>query len=1175
MGKRTLIGILVVFFAVCSSVFGAYGGGSGIEGAPYLIYDANQLNAIGANSLDWNKHFKLMADIDLIGYNGTSFNIIGTEMKPFRGIFDGNGYKIENFTYTETSSDFVGLFRYIDGAQIRNVGIVDPNILCVGNEHTGNVGALVGRMETGTIDGCYVQGGTVRGTRWFIGGLVGWMWSGSITNCCSFGTQVIGGYNVGGVIGNHGKWYDDPPVASLTNCVSTAYVGGDGWGFGGIVGFISDNGIITDCFSASIVGGFLGGTIVGGLIGSNHGIVSDCQSISICDSENGGRVSGFAGSNIGTIFNCASGGSVLSGWVWVGGLVGENLGLIDRSWSTCDVTGNHRVGGLVGEIYSGSVTECYATGDVSDSGVVGCCSSEATGGLVGTNFGGLISNCYATGNVYGSKRSGGLVGWNTDDISNCYSVGTVSGITENGGLVGANIGGSISNSFWDTQTSEQATSAGGTGKTTDEMQMESTFTDYGWDFNTPIWSIDDGNNYPFLPNTGVEIKRSFLFVSPDFIQFIALEGDTSSQSKTLFVANCGEHMNWEIHEDCPWLEVSTVSGETTTEVSRVMLSLNSSALSKGNYECQLSVSDPCDLGIQRIVAVTITILGVYYVDGDANGANDGTSWEDAFNHLQDALSAVSCGEEIWVAEGIYEPDANSSSPDGSGDRQATFQLKNGVTIKGGYAGVGAPDPNERNVRLYETILCGDLDGNDVDVDNLCDLLTEPTRGENSYHVVTGSGTDGTAIIDGFTITAGNANGGGGCPDCHDHGAGMFNWHNASPTVTNCTFSGNSGKFGVGMFNGLYSSPGVTNCTFSGNACKSGGGGMANDSGSAPTLTNCIFSGNSAGSWGGGMANWRLCDPNVINCTFAENEAGSYGGGINNDNRCRPTLSNCIVWGNSAPACPQICDERRSLTTANYSDIRGGWPGNGNIDADPLFVDPNSGDYHLLPGSPCIDAGDNNSVSHDTHDLDGDGNTAEPIPFDLDGNARIVDGNNDGTSVVDMGAYEFSMPPIEVAMKFTPQALNPGSKGNWVKVHFVLPEEYTVSDVDVNSPAKITEPFEPDIDSNYVDVFINDDNLVEVEAAFERAVFCEADISDETIEVTATGAFTSGQQFYGTDTIKIVTNSLKYVASLASRWLETTCGKPDWCIGLDLDQDSIVNFRDFALFDGCCIEVVRE
>jgi len=164
------------------------------------------------------------------------------------------------------------------------------------------------------------------------------------------------------------------------------------------------------------------------------------------------------------------------------------------------------------------------------------------------------------------------------------------------------------------------------------------------------------------------------------------------------------------------------------------------------------------------------------------------------------------------------------------------------------------------------------------------------------------------------------------------------------------------------------------------------------------------------------------------------------------------------------------------------------------------------------------------------------------------------------------------PMIEVALKFTPQALNPGSKGNWMKAHFVLPGEYSVEDVDANRPA-VVEP--GDIESDYMNVFINDDGLVEIEAAFERSAFCGIVTDGEPVQVRVVGSLTSGQQFYGTDTIKITTNHLKYLATLASHWLAGDCGKPDWCSGLDLDQDSAVDFVDYALFDGCCIEVIKE
>jgi hypothetical protein len=171
----------------------------------------------------------------------------------------------------------------------------------------------------------------------------------------------------------------------------------------------------------------------------------------------------------------------------------------------------------------------------------------------------------------------------------------------------------------------------------------------------------------------------------------------------------------------------------------------------------------------------------------------------------------------------------------------------------------------------------------------------------------------------------------------------------------------------------------------------------------------------------------------------------------------------------------------------------------------------------------------------------------------------------------MGAYEAVVPPIEVWMKFTPQALNPGSGGKWVKAHFVLPEGFAVEDVDANTPAEIEQL---GIESEYMNVFINEEGLVGIEAAFSRGDFCAA-IDYGPGEVTVAGRLTSGQYFCGSDTIRIITNKLGYVADLASYWLEADCSPPDWCGGLDIDQDSVVDWLDFAMSDGCCIEIIRE
>ena len=330
---------------------------------------------------------------------------------------------------------------------------------------------------------------------------------------------------------------------------------------------------------------------------------------------------------------------------------------------------------------------------------------------------------------------------------------------------------------------------------------------------------------------------------------------------------------------------------------------------------------------------------VLYVDDNAPPGGDGASWDTAYRFLQDALTAASGGgiTEIHVGQGTYLPERDEANPTGSCvpgpcDRTATFKLINGVAVRGGYAGFGAPDPDARDIALYETILSGDLIGNDGP--------NFANNDENSYHVTSGGGTDGTAVLNGFTLTAGNADGilqdgrgggmynSGGSPTVADcsftgnsafWGAGILNFFGSSPTVSNCTFSSNSGALGGGMANlggssstitdctfsgntagaggGMYnegSSPTVTNCTFSGNTTD-GGGGMHN-LGSSPTVTNCTFSGNSAGASGGGMHNLGS-SPTVANCTFSGNTA-DIGGGMRNYNSS-PTLDNCTFMGNTA------------------------------------------------------------------------------------------------------------------------------------------------------------------------------------------------------------------------------------------------------------------------------------
>jgi parallel beta-helix repeat protein len=221
------------------------------------------------------------------------------------------------------------------------------------------------------------------------------------------------------------------------------------------------------------------------------------------------------------------------------------------------------------------------------------------------------------------------------------------------------------------------------------------------------------------------------------------------------------------------------------------------------------------------------------------------------------------------------------------------------------------------------------------------------------------------------------------------GGGLLN-SGGSATVINCSFNGNIGDAGGGMTNGSYSNPTVTNCTFSGNS----GCGMFNSGSSNPTVTNCTFNGNSS-LRGGGMFNNANSTPTLTNCAFSGNSATDCGGAVYHEGGTSPTVTNCVLWGDTPD---EFCGDAATVT---YSDVEGGYAGTGNIDADPLFVDPANGNFRLQPGSPCIDAGDN---------------TAVPawLLTDLDGNPRFWDdpdtpdtGNPDGIHpIVDMGSYEF-------------------------------------------------------------------------------------------------------------------------------------------------------------------------
>jgi Right handed beta helix region len=551
---------------------------------------------------------------------------------------------------------------------------------------------------------------------------------------------------------------------------------------------------------------------------------------------------------------------------------------------------------------------------------------------------------------------------------------------------------------------------------------------------------------------------------------------------------------------------------------------------------------------------------VLYVDGSAVGpTHDGSGWCSGFLEVHEALAVAVAGSVIRVAGGTYHPDSSGLAD----PRDATFTLMSGVVIEGGYAGCGEVDPDLRDWVQFETILSGDLLDNDGPVDefrgccratfakgcangscealvcavesnccslqwqNSCVALAEslcPTlcaeRDDNALHVVTGSGVDATAVLDGFVVSNGQADrdpfGAGG-----QDGAGMVALV-GSPTISNCTFRDNDAKqLGGGVF--LEDSvSSFVGCTFDNNTARNyftegdGSGGGAYIVGGGPVFSECLFTrgriddfGNGAGisatgaalrvldSWfegnigeglGAGisaagevvvercvfLSNWSGVSVNglgagyirdsmiignegsgaflqtgemtntvvagnygvgfgtafgqalVANCTIVGNMAFGAAGGLVASNGGEMSVVNSIVWGNKMWASPdpvhaQIGFSQFSSGTIMVSncDVEGGldavdegigtlvW-GAGNIDADPLFLDPlgadglartEDDDFRLGVFSPCMDAGDNASVP-------------AGLLFDLVGAPRIVDGDMVGGDRVDMGAYETPpFPPI--------------------------------------------------------------------------------------------------------------------------------------------------------------------
>ncbi len=429
-------------------------------------------------------------------------------------------------------------------------------------------------------------------------------------------------------------------------------------------------------------------------------------------------------------------------------------------------------------------------------------------------------------------------------------------------------------------------------------------------------------------------------ISERFFVFSAIQGGSNPDAQILYITNVGTgQMDWQIYGDCNWLDVSPRTGSSAGETHQVSLNCDISYLTAGLYTCELSITTAAINPTQTVwVHLNIYDADVLYVP-------------DEFPTIQSAIDWAYDGATILVADGIYT---------GEGNRDIDFKGKS-ITVRS--------ESGPEN----------------------CIIDCQKLGGGFYFH----SGEGANSIIDGFTIINANVTGifcresGPTISNCNisncsaGTGGGIYCRDNSCATITNCNIISNIAGHGGGIACKDGSNATITNCAIIGNISYEIGGGVYCTS-SIVTVTNCTVIGNRVnGSLGGSGISCRDGNIKITNCTISNNI--SYYSGVILCQNANLTIANCILWGCLSG---QITDRYNdSVISVSYSDIEGGWPGEANIDADPCFVNPDSNDFHLLPDSPCIDAGTNNPP----------GGLPET---DLDGKRRIKNG------IVDMGAYEF-------------------------------------------------------------------------------------------------------------------------------------------------------------------------
>ncbi len=432
---------------------------------------------------------------------------------------------------------------------------------------------------------------------------------------------------------------------------------------------------------------------------------------------------------------------------------------------------------------------------------------------------------------------------------------------------------------------------------------------------------------------------------------------------------------------------------------------------------------------------------VIFVDADATGAANGSSFDNAYTTLQAALDVARGSNQIWIAEGTYRPTAEASAGE---PRSATFQIADtqaGLQIYGGFAGdetlsgISDIDPvlDSRDLTANRTILSGDIG-----------TLNDPS--DNAYHVVSASNLAEETQLNGLTITAGNAN---GTNFAEDAGGGIYS-SSSNLTLSNLVVMANAAsEEGGGLSASNSSTLHITNTVFADNDTGAEGGAVALTQ-SPAQITNVAFAQNTAGDRGGALYASNS-NTQIINATFTGNTASTFGNAFVNFFGTF-AVTNSVLWGNGNSG------DRQFLTgdplTLSHTLLEGGESGIGgtgavtyiasdgsdagdfasssNIDRTPLFVSASmpaglDGQWataddglRLAANSLAMDAGSNAPFEA--------GGMVEGIATDLVGDARIQDGDSDGTDAVTLGAYE--TPGLALTRSVTITGTDAGDESGW-------------------------------------------------------------------------------------------------------------------------------------------------